>query len=499
MTLLPASVDYTDRDFDSLRKRLIALLKSVFPDWSDFDVAGFGNILLEMFCFVGDVLTFYQDAQARESRLVIATQRKNVIALARMLGYTLPGAAAATADVDFSLAASPAAGVTIPKGTIVRTQEVTEPVEFQLLADVTITASASPAKATGTVEHSATYTQLFESTGQRDQQVVLEYTPFLDGSAQVKAGSVDYTEATSFLDSKANDRHFVVLVDDSDRATVRFGDGKNGAIPSGTITVTYKTGGGKKGIVDAGKIAVVEGSFTDAHGTPVQVSVTNTKASSGGQDRQSIAQARVLAPASLRTLGRTVSREDFEVNARKVTGVARALMLTSNETNTIGENSGVLFVVPAGGGAPSAALKAQVQQQVTTTFPCTLTFFVSTQDPIYRTIDIQATLYLRQGQQAATVKKAVKKALADFFAVSLSDGTPNPNVDFGFNVKDAAGQPAGEVAWSDVFNVVRDVAGIRKVTGFDLNGQAEDVKLKIEEFPALGSIALSNGDTGGPL
>ena len=499
MTLLSASVDYTDRDFDSLRKRLIALLKSVFPDWSDFDVAGFGNILLEMFCFVGDVLTFYQDAQARESRLVSATQRKNVIALARMLGYTLPGAAAATADVDFSLAASPAADVTIPKGTIVRTQEVTEPVEFQLLAALTIQAGASPAKATGTVEHSESHTQLFEATGQKDQQVVLEYTPYLDSSATVKAGGVDYAEATSFRDSKANDRHFVVLVDDSDRGTVRFGDGKNGAIPSGTITVTYKTGGGKKGIVDAGKIAVVEGSFTDAHGTPVQLSVTNSKASSGGQDRQSIAQARVLAPAALRTLNRTVSREDFEVTARKVTGVARALMLASNETPTINENSGILFVVPAGGGMPSTALKVQVQQQVTTTFPCTLTFFVSAQAPVYRTIDVQATVYLRQGQQAATVKAAVQKALKACFAVSLPAVTPTPHVDCGFTVKDAAGQPAGDGAGHDVLDVAADVAGVRKVTGFALNGQDQDVKLKIEEFPARGSVSLSNGDTGGPL
>ena len=49
MAAIPASVDYTDRDFDSLRARLIALVKSVFPDWSDFDVASFGNVLLELF------------------------------------------------------------------------------------------------------------------------------------------------------------------------------------------------------------------------------------------------------------------------------------------------------------------------------------------------------------------------------------------------------------------------------------------------------------------
>ena len=101
MPLLPPSVDYTDKDFDALRERLIALLQSVFPEWSDFAVAGFGNILLEMYAFVGDVITYYLDAQARESRLATATQRKNVIALARMLGFRLQGARAAKATVQF--------------------------------------------------------------------------------------------------------------------------------------------------------------------------------------------------------------------------------------------------------------------------------------------------------------------------------------------------------------------------------------------------------------
>jgi hypothetical protein len=73
---------------------------------------------------VGENLSFYQDAQAGESRIITATQRKNVIALAKLLGYKLPGARAATADVTFQLAAPPAADVTIPAGTIVRTQEV---------------------------------------------------------------------------------------------------------------------------------------------------------------------------------------------------------------------------------------------------------------------------------------------------------------------------------------------------------------------------------------
>lgn len=352
MVLLPANSSYTDKEFDSLKDRLQNLLRSTFPDWTDFSIASFGNILLEMYAFVGDVLTFYQDASARESRIITATQRRNVIALAKLIGYKLPGARAATADVEFTLAAPPAADVTIPVGTIVRTQEVTDPVFFQLLSDVTIKADSEPPTTTGTVENSTTQEQLFTSTGLANQEVVLDYLLYLDDSAQINASNGGYEEVENFLDSTAEDRHFVVIVDQNDRATIRFGNGINGAVPTGTITISYKTGGGRNGIVDAERIVIIEGSFTDANGNPVQVSVRNPLPSSGGQDRQSIAQAKILAPASIRTLNRTVSREDYEVNALRLQNVARALMLTSNEKPTISENSGILFIIPSGGGTP---------------------------------------------------------------------------------------------------------------------------------------------------
>ena len=56
VSLLPASLDMTDKDFDALRVRLVALVQSVFPDWTDFAVASFGNILLELYAFVGGVI-----------------------------------------------------------------------------------------------------------------------------------------------------------------------------------------------------------------------------------------------------------------------------------------------------------------------------------------------------------------------------------------------------------------------------------------------------------
>ena len=178
-------------------------------------------------------------------------------------------------------------------------------------------------------------------------------------------------------------------------------------------------------------------------------------------------------------------------------------MLTSNEDPAIDENAGILFVVPEGGGMPTPALKNQVLRQVTEVYPCTLTFQVSVQDPVYRTIDVEARIYLRQGHAPAAVRDRVKANLEAMFRVSRPDGTPNPLVDFGFNIKDAHGNPVGEIAWSDVFNVVRDTEGVRKIGDrhgdLKLNGLPADVKLGIREFPVLGTVTLIDGDTGGYL
>jgi hypothetical protein len=75
-------------------------------------------------------------------------------------------------------------------------------------------------------------------------------------------------------------------------------------------------------------------------------------------------------------------------------------MLTSNEDPTIAENTGILYVIPqsqAPGAMPTPALKNLVLQQVTEVYPCTLTFQVSVQDPVYKTVDVAARIFLFGG------------------------------------------------------------------------------------------------------
>ena len=502
MTLVPPQLDYTSKDFDSLRARLIELAKSGFPGWSDFQVPSFGTTLLELFAFVGDVLCQYQDQQARESRLITATQRQNVIALCQMLGYRLHGAVAATCDVELGLARVTGADVTVPAGAVCATADRPEPVRFQLLEPVTFRAGQAPPRASGVAEQSQSFEERADTVGTPYLQIALQQSPYLDRSLTISDATGTWAEVDTFLGSGPIDRHFVVSIDAQDHATVAFGDGRNGLPPAGTLVFRYKTGGGAIGNIAAGALTTVETPVVDALGMPVSVTVTNPAAASGGIDRETLAHAKLVAPLSLRAPARSVARSDFEEHALEVPGVARALMLTSNEDPTVAENSGDLVIVPQGGGGPSQALLDQVLNQVTVVYPSTLTFQVRVLSANYRAVDIAARLYLRAGAAPADVGRRVRDRLAAFFAPSLPDGTPNATVDFGYYLRNDDGT-AG-VAWSDIAALIMETAGVKKLgpsaaLDLTLNGQDSDVPLGVREFPSLGQVTLLRADTGAPL
>lgn len=522
--------DYTDLDYNSLRIRLLALATSAFPDVAWDAEAGLETLLLELNAFVGDVLSKYLNSAARESRWTTATQRRNLIALCKLIGYKPPGATAARAVVTFTISDVAAADCVFPAGTIVKTAEITSPVQFQLLAALTMQAGQTDVD--GLVENSFPQADGFASSGLANQSLILSQTPYLDLSASVVAADGTYAEVENFLSSTASNKHFTVSVDQLDRARVTFGNAINGSIPSGTIQVTYKTGGGVAGNVSAGKVNRIEGSFVDLNGNPVRVSVTNSLASSGGTDRASVAQIREQAPESIRVIERAVAREDFEIVARRTAGVARALCLTRNEDPGIPENSGILFTVPTGGGLATPTLAALVLSQFKQVLgypapatPMLNTFRLTVQSAGFLVVDISAKLWARKGVSPAAMAAEVRLRLTDFFALSIrasrlvelaadvaaslgyraGDQTlvKNPLVDFGYAIQDADGEPTGLFAWSDIFNLVRDSRGVAKVSpdadGLLINGARADLAIGNYQFPVIGTVAIYNAADGTAL
>ena len=64
------SINYTSRDFNSLRSDLMAYAKRYYPDTvKDFTEASFGSLMFDTVAYVGDILSFYLDYQFNESLL----------------------------------------------------------------------------------------------------------------------------------------------------------------------------------------------------------------------------------------------------------------------------------------------------------------------------------------------------------------------------------------------------------------------------------------------
>lgn len=523
--LLPISFDYTDRDFASLKLRLQGLVQSVFPTWTDFSEGNFGNILLELMAYVGDILGFYQDNQADEAFLPTLAQRTSLIKVGQLIDFRLRGASAATTTERIYLpVAPPSLSMTVPAGTRLRSMDPEEPVTFQVTATTTLNPGGN-AYVDVPIEQSEDRFETFNSTDEPNQLLILEGTPFLDTSLDtvvydgvqlvygISAANGDYTKVDSFLGYTSADKVFTLLVDHLDRGIVRFGNGTIGAIPQGQINVGYKIGGGTQGNVEAFRITVIEDQLFLEDGSPAAgVSCTNLSAATGGADRETVDEGRARAPSTLRALTRSVTRNDFEEAAKSVRGVARAIMVTANEYSGMEENTGVLYVVQQGAkytsgrigpADASSSLLASVKSWIDTNRPPTITFYWTTATAVWKQVPVAIRIALARGYSTTTVAAAIRAALYDFFAPQLSNGLDNSEVDFGANLQDVDGTIVGELAWSDVFNVVRDIAGVRKVDegsqGFLLDGHRQSIILTPVQFPKLTAVTITDMETGSAL
>ena len=83
-------IDYTSRDFDSIRRDLENYAKRYYPDnYKDFNKASFGSLMLDTVSYIGDILSFYLDYQTNESFLETSIEYNNVVRLARQMGFKL--------------------------------------------------------------------------------------------------------------------------------------------------------------------------------------------------------------------------------------------------------------------------------------------------------------------------------------------------------------------------------------------------------------------------
>jgi hypothetical protein len=94
-------IKYINKTFSDFKTSLNEFAKTYFPDtYNDFSEASPGNMFIEMVSYVGDVSSFYIDAQIQENFLNLAKERESLYNLAYSFGYRPKLSYASTTKLD---------------------------------------------------------------------------------------------------------------------------------------------------------------------------------------------------------------------------------------------------------------------------------------------------------------------------------------------------------------------------------------------------------------
>jgi len=369
MATLPNAIDYTDKDFRSLRAALLQLAEQQLPEWTDRSPADLGVLLVDLFAYMGDVILYYQDRIASEFFPSTAVERQSIVDLLRLIGYELTPASPAMADLllTFAAPATPSAIATVPHGArFAARPSGGDPLEFTYLGpdqaialgsdqvrpatnaagDPVVLYEGLPVEqgaGVGPVVIGSSRGEPNQTFAIADQTVVLESVVV---EVDEGAGWVRWDRRESLLfdirpDGRAETsspeaRNYQLQVGGDGVTRVVLGAGRRPPAGTDNIRATYRVCQGAAGNLAAGTIVQAV--------TPVAglLSVTNPEDAAGGSDEERSDHAIRFAPYGYRSGNRAVTESDY-VALAQATGAVAKVRARSQAWNQID-----LHVAPAG-------------------------------------------------------------------------------------------------------------------------------------------------------
>jgi hypothetical protein len=342
-------IDYTSRDFAALRSDLIQLINyRTDLAWDPTDFSDLGNVLVEAFAYMGDIMSHYIDRAANETTVDTAIKTETLINFGNLYGYKPSGPTPATVSLIFTNVS--ANTVDLPLGT-----QVMAPLSYGPFSEVyfettsshvgilpgqSITVSAVEGKTVNTDRPDLidpTYNKPIPAnvgltTGLANQSILLPFdTGIIDGSLTVYIGQsaafAPWTYVSNLLEQQPEALVFTTTQNTDGTLNIIFGDNVNGAVPPANqlISAIYKKGAGAAGNVVPG--AITEVTFVPGNVDPQVTSyftVTNSVAATGGADADNQTQIKKKIKAAVATRGRAVTLKDYENLAVLVPQVGRA-------------------------------------------------------------------------------------------------------------------------------------------------------------------------------
>lgn len=465
------AIDYAVRDYEGFRQELIAQLQEKIPEYKDFSSSDVGIVLLELLSHGFDIMSYYLDKVAGEVYLETARERDSVVHLCRLIGYEMrPGLSAKYEQVfKFTPSDQP---IVIPAGYQLLVAGSDGQV-FETKTELTI-----PASCTGDEQGSGGaylfsvpvihgYSVLREVIGTSDnskwQRFVLNYAPVVIEDLVVEIdeglGFETWTRVDSFTDSTATDFHYRVFVDETDQMYIEFGSGFAGKIPQAVnngIVATYRVGGGVLGNVPLEAISEVVNALAGFESTK------NVRVIQTGQEKETIEEAKVRAPARLRTWDRAVTKQDYIDLATldQNVSLATAVDVLANGTVTI-----IVYVLPVHSSALSDELRDGLEEMYDECKEFGREVIVSGARLV--PVDVELSVQAFQLFKHSELRTVVEGAMTDFFELGKRPFSELP-------------------AQSEVIGALTNITGVRAV---DIELSLDTVA--VDQIPILGELSLT--------
>jgi len=310
-------LEVSDFDFDNIKANLKTFLRSQ-SEFQDYDFEGSGfSILLDTLAYNTHYLGFNANMLANEMYLDSADIRKNIVSLAKMLGYTPSSVRAPEASIDILVGDGTGSSITMTKGTAFTTTVDGTTFQFINNADIVTTPVNGVYRFSDVKIYEGTLVtfRYTVDTTDTDQKFIIP-SSLADTSTlvvKVQTSSNDtttntYTLATGLATVQSTSKVYFLQEVEDGKFEIYFGDGVIGsALTNGNIIILEY-------IVT--NVEAANGASTFTASTTISgfsnLTITTNSNAQGGTAAESKESVRFNAPLQYSAQNRAVTTSDYE-------------------------------------------------------------------------------------------------------------------------------------------------------------------------------------------
>ena len=363
-------LEVSDFDFDNIKSNLKTFLQSQseFQDYN-FEGSGFA-VLLDILAYNTHYLGFNANMLANEMYLDSADIRKNIVSLAKMLGYTPSSVRTPTASIDVLINDGSGSSITMTKGTVFTSTVNGTSFQFVNNADIITTPVDGVYRFSNVEIYEGTLVtfRYTVDTTDTDQRFIIP-SPLVDTSTlvvRVQTSSTNtttstYTLATGLADVQSTSKVYFLQEAEDGKFEVYFGDNAIGAkLSDGNIVIleyivsNVDAANGASTFTPAATI----GGFSD-------ITVTTKSNAQGGTVAESKESIRFNAPLQYTSQNRAVTTSDYESLVRSIYPNAISVSAWGGEDDETPVYGKVIIAIKAASGSTlTTATKQSIVTQL---------------------------------------------------------------------------------------------------------------------------------------